>query len=110
MSGVIYERTPISGKVQADGAQVFTLSTSEALATRHQISPVRGTVTSGTLAVAVKPYGRTTFETLYDQYGVAVTLDMANQKTYVIEGRFIEMQFTPTSINGTYSIAATGWQ
>lgn len=110
MSGAIYTDISITGKVQGDGVQMVTLTESQKLATKHQVTAVKGTATVGTVAVAVKPFGRNTFEPLLDQYGVAVVIDIAAQKTFVFEGRIDSWQFTPTSFDGTYGMALAGWQ
>ena len=106
--------TSISGKVQGDGNQTISLVSTtagyQALAcTRHQIAIVPGTATSGTVAVKVKPFGQSSFEAL-TRNGSAVVIDIAALETITeIPGRVEGWRLDPTSVNGTYGAAITGW-
>lgn len=109
---VLYEGS-ISGKQQGDGSQTILLNDINAnarLSTRHQIAVQPGTATAGTLAVYVKPYGRTAFEAL-TRNGVAVVISIAAIETITnIPGRIEAWQLQPSGLNGTYGASVTGWE
>ena len=80
-------------------------------ATRHQIKINKDGGTSGTLALTAKTRGADSAEVVYDQYGAAITFNLASSTaaTYVIDGSFDEFIITPTTLNGTYKFHYCAW-
>ncbi len=81
------------------------------LARVHQISVQGATSTTGTLALAGIAYGRTTSETILDEAGAAIVLDLASERTVRVDGVWTAFTFTPTSVTGgaaTYLATAIG--
>ena len=68
--------------------------------------------TSGTLALTGKSPGASTAETVYDQYGVAISFDCATgtSQTYRFADQPMdEVIITPTTLNGTYKYSFSQW-
>lgn len=74
----------------------------------HTFTIKANTATAGTVAVTFIPKGLTTAETLLDQYGAAVTQNLASvtQRTYRTDGMvpLKTLVFTMTGGNGTATI------
>ena len=93
------------------GASVTTSIYCDPNATRHQIKINKDGGTSGTLALTAKTRGADSAEVVYDQYGAAITFNLASSTaaTYVIDGSFDEFIITPTTLNGTYKFHYCAW-
>lgn len=92
----------IQDKTQADG--VWSIGLSQEART-HQIA-TEGT--SGTLAIKIKPVGKTAFEDLLDSAGAAVSINLAAPKALVFDAAIAALQVTPSGVSGTYAVALSG--
>jgi hypothetical protein len=76
--------------------------------TSHAFTIKAGTATAGTIAVTFTPVGLSSTEVLYDQYGTAVTQNLATttQKTYSTNGAapIKSITFTMSGGNGTATV------
>lgn len=96
------EVASLTAKTQADGAVTIALNGNK----RYQVS-IDGSGT-GTVAIDVIPYGKSSYEVLRNEFGSQATLDVANPWTLIIDQRITSIKFTPTSIGANYSIFVTG--
>lgn len=83
-------------------------------ATQHQITvemQSATTITTGTLALAVKQHGATEHTPLKNSAGDLLELDMtAGPHTIRFDGKIVSVEATPTDYDGdTYSLNAQGW-
>lgn len=107
MGSIIY------AKNEADLDAEVVIDIDEA-AEEHQVSiemQSASTITTGTIALAVRPRGCTDPTPVVGSDGTALALDMtAGPHTIRFSGRFIELTVTPTNYDGdTFSVAAKGW-
>lgn len=96
---MIYKSTLLT-KTQADGAVSVSLGAFDK-AHRHQIQvETSATPAAGTLTVAVKTPGASTYTTL------SPTISLVSPTIYTITGYVSDIQFTPASFDGdkTYSV------
>ena len=74
----------------------------------HQLvlKPV-GAVT-GTVAVSIRTSDSSEWETLQDDYGADVVVNLASPRTRIFSGFFTAIKFTGTAVSGTYSYEVKG--
>jgi hypothetical protein len=60
---------------------------------------------SGTGTVTVRPSNAAGFEQLFDKDGVAVTIDLSAQKTYIAEGSLTGIKVTSDNSSDTFELS-----
>lgn len=98
-----------TGLTQAGGATNIDISAIQSSAIQIAVETT-GAVTTGTLAVSVRPRGCTSYRVLYDEFGSAISITMtAPQIVTVSACNYDSIKVTPTSYDGTsYAVYVSG--
>lgn len=110
MSAIIYTSNS-TGNTQGGGAITIADTSNLAMkkASAHQISAEQTGGTAGTLAISVKPTGKTSFEALTVN-GVQQIINLASPSALIFDGAIEAVKLTPTAFDGTsYSVQISGW-